>query len=114
MQTVAGLYSFTEVAIVDTATAPFLVEWYGPRAPADSISETARRLNDRAASISAGGRHVRLLMAMGVPSDGYAFGVFAAASAQIVEELCGEAGVPPERISVAVGWWPDPAAPALP
>jgi hypothetical protein len=99
------------VAIVDAATESFLVEWYGPRAPADWIGETARRLNDRAASMSARGGQVRLLMAIAVPSDGYAFGVFAAVSAEQVAEICDDAGVPPERISAAVGWWPRAGSP---
>lgn len=94
-----------KVAIVDAGTESFLVEWYGPNAPAHWIGETARRLNDRAASASARGGKVRLLMAVAIPSDDYAFGVFAAPSAEIVAEICDDAGAPPERISAAVGWW---------
>lgn len=94
-----------KVAILDAGTESFLVEWYGPQAPAHWIGETARRLNDRAASTSAGGGRVRLLMAVAIPSDDYAFGVFAAPSAEIVAEICDGAGAPPERISAAVGWW---------
>jgi hypothetical protein len=93
------------VASIDAGTPSFFVEWYGPRAPAHWIDETAQRLNDRAAAISASGGHVRLLMAVAVPSDDYAFGVFAAASAEVVAETCADAGAPPERISAAVGWW---------
>ena len=44
-------------------------------------------------------------MAIAIPSDDYAFGVFAAPSAEIVAEICDDAGAPPERISAAVGWW---------
>lgn len=95
----------TKVAIVDAGTESFLVEWYGPHAPAHWIGDTARRLSDRAASASAQGGQVRLLMALAIPSDDYAFGVFAAPSAEIVAEICGDAGAPPERISAAVGWW---------
>ena len=93
------------VASIDAGTESFLVEWYGPRAPALWIGETAQRLNDRAAAVSARGGQVRLLMAVAVPSDDYAFGVFAAVSAEIVAEICADAGAPPERISAAVGWW---------
>ncbi|OBK46809.1 hypothetical protein [Mycobacterium sp. 1081908.1] len=82
----------------------FLVEWYGPQAPACSIGETAGRLNDGAASISARGTRVRLLMALAVPADGYAFGVFAAESAETVAQLCVDAGAPAERISAVIGW----------
>lgn len=44
-------------------------------------------------------------MAVAVPADDYAFGVFAADSAEVVAETCADAGAPPERISAAVGWW---------
>ena len=81
----------------------YLVEWYGPRAPV-SIDETAGRLNDGAASVSAGGGKVRLLMALAVPADHYAFGVFAAESAETVAQVCLGAGAPAERISAVIGW----------
>jgi hypothetical protein len=71
------------MASIDAGTDSFLVEWYGPRAPAHWIGETAQRLNDRAAAISARGGRVRLLMAVAVPSDDYVFGVFAAVSAEL-------------------------------
>lgn len=82
----------------------FLVEWYGPRASASSISETAGRLDEGAASSSACGTQIRLLIALAVPADDYAFGIFAAESAETVAQLCADAGAPPERISSAVTW----------
>ncbi|WP_077096963.1 hypothetical protein [Mycobacterium terramassiliense] len=93
------------MAIVDQGIEPFLVEWYGPHAPARWIGETARRLNERASSVSARSGQVRLLMAVAIPSDDYAFGVFVAPSAEVVARICNDAGAPPERISAAVGWW---------
>jgi hypothetical protein len=82
----------------------FLVEWYGPRTAVRFIDETAGRLNDGAACVSARGTQIRLLMALAVPADDYAFGVFAAESAEVVAQLCADAGAPAERISAAVGW----------
>jgi hypothetical protein len=82
----------------------FLVEWYGPRTPVRFIEETAGRLNDGAASVAALGVQIRLLMALAIPADDYAFGVFAAESAEAVAQLCADAGAPAERISTAVGW----------
>jgi hypothetical protein len=93
------------MAGIDVGTESFLVEWYGHHAPVLWIGETAQRLNDRAAAASTAGGGVRLLMAVAVPSDDYAFGVFAAGSAEVVAEICADAGAPPERISAAVGWW---------
>lgn len=92
------------MGLVGAEAERFLVEWYGPRAPARSIGETASRLNDGAASTSARGEPIRLLMAMAVPEDDYAFGVFAAGSAETVARVCDDAGAPAERISTAVGW----------
>lgn len=91
------------MASTEAGLERFLVEWYGPRAPA-SIDETAGRLNDGAASASARGGQIRLLMALAVPADQYAFGVFAAESAEAVAEVCLGAGAPAERISAAIGW----------
>jgi hypothetical protein len=80
----------------------FLVEWYGQTASAAAIGEAAQRLTDGAASTSAAGAHIRLLLALAIPTDDYAFGVFAADSADTVEEVCARAGAPPDRISAAV------------
>jgi hypothetical protein len=88
----------------ETGLERFLVEWYGPGVPAGSISETADRLNDGATSTSARGAKIQLLMALAVPTDDYAFGIFAAESAETVAQVCAEAGAPAERISAAVGW----------
>ncbi|QZA07514.1 hypothetical protein K3U94_21735 [Mycolicibacter heraklionensis] len=82
----------------------FLVEWYGPRAPACPINETAGRLNDGAASIAAHGETMRVLMVLAVPADDYTFGIFIAESAGAVAQVCVEAGAPAERISAAIGW----------
>lgn len=92
------------MATTETALERFLVEWYGPRIPASSVSETAGRLNDGVASISALGNRIRLLMVLAIPEDDYVFGVFAAESAETVAQLCADADVPAGRISAAVGW----------
>jgi hypothetical protein len=104
MFTIAGIYILVRMAATEDQTQRFLVEWYGAHVPAHSIGETADRLNKRAASISTRGKQVRLLTAMAVPADDYAFGVFAAESAEIVAQVCGDAGAPAQRISSAVGW----------
>ncbi len=82
----------------------FLVEWYGPDAPIQTIVDTAGALADQATAISARGEEVRLLMAMAIPADDYAFGVFAADSATTVAQVCNDANAPAERISKAIGW----------
>jgi len=94
------------MVLTEAATERFLVEWYGSLASAHAIGETAGRLNDGAALTSARGEPIRLLMAMAVPEDDYAFGVFAAESAETVAQVCDAAGAPAERISTAVEWVP--------
>jgi hypothetical protein len=104
MSSIADVYSLVKMATNEDPTHRFLVEWYGAQAPAHSIGETADRLSKCAASMSTRGQRVRLLTAIAVPADDYAFGVFAAESAELVAQVCREAGAPAERISSAVGW----------
>jgi hypothetical protein len=82
----------------------FLVEWYGPQAPVQTIVDTAGALVDRATAMSARGGQIRLLVAMAIPADDYAFGVFVADSSSTVAQVCNDANAPAERISRAVGW----------
>jgi|SRR5947209_14164121 len=82
----------------------FLVEWYGPRASAVAIGEAGGRLTDGASSVSAAGKRIRLLMGLAVPTDDYAFGIFAAASADTIAQVCADAGAPADRISAAIDW----------
>lgn len=104
MSAIAGVYSLLRMATAEDRTQRFLVEWYGSEGPAHVIGATADRLNKCAAAMSTCGVPVRLLTALAVPADEYAFGVFAAESAEIVSQVCVEAGLPAERISSAVGW----------
>jgi hypothetical protein len=104
MSTIDDVYSLVKMATTGERTHRFLVEWYGAQTPAQSIGETADRLNECAAAISTRGQEVRLLTAMAVPADDYAFGVFAAESAEVVAQVCLEACAPAARISSAVGW----------
>jgi hypothetical protein len=78
----------------------FVVEWYGRSAAA--IGEAAQRLTEGAASTTAAGTDIRLLIALAIPTDDYAFGVFAADSPDTVAQVCAGAGAPPDRISAAV------------
>jgi hypothetical protein len=86
----------------------FLVEWYGHQAGARTIGEMAGRLREGVAFSSAAGAPIRLLVGMALPTDDYAFGVFAAESADTVRQLCLDADAPPDRISAAIDWFPAP------
>lgn len=104
MPTIAGVLILSTMAITGPQPQRFLVEWYGPRTSAHSIGDIVDRLNSRAELMATRGTPVQLLTAMTVPGDNYAFGVFAAESAEIVAQICGDAGAPAERISCGVGW----------
>jgi hypothetical protein len=102
MLAAARIASVSVMDISGPGLPRFLVEWYGQRASAGAIGEAAERLTNGAASTSAAGAPIRLLMALAIPTDDYAFGVFAADSADTVEQVCARAGAPPDRISGAV------------
>ena len=78
----------------------FLVEWYGPAAIAGTAGEAAKRLSS---GLEPGGQ-LRHLMTVAIPDDDYAFGIFAAESADAVRQVCIDAGASPDRISAAIGW----------
>lgn len=92
------------MAITGPQPQRFLVEWYGPRTSGHSIGDIVDRLNSRAELMTARGTAVQLLTAMAVPDDNYTFGVFAAETAELVAQICADAGTPAERISCGVGW----------
>lgn len=104
MSIIGGIYIVKTMASAEPQAQRFLVEWYGPRTSVPSIGDIVDRLNSRAAFMSTRGARVQLLTAMTVPDDNYTFGVFAAESAEIVAQICGDVGVPAERISCGVGW----------
>ncbi|MDV3125778.1 hypothetical protein M1247_12695 [Mycobacterium sp. 21AC1] len=79
----------------------YLAEWYQAALTDDQLDRAAAKLDECAASMSADGTAVRLLMTLAVPSDEVVFGVFAAASAQLVAQACHRAGLPPQRLTVA-------------
>jgi hypothetical protein len=80
----------------------FLVEWYRPDAASGGFDDKVSRLAECAASASAGGAPVHLLVTLAVPGDEVAFGVFDAHSAGAVAEVCGRAGIPPQRLTPVV------------
>jgi hypothetical protein len=92
----------------------FLVEWYGHQVSAGAIGGMAGRLRDGAESSSAAGAPVRLLVGISSPTDDYAFGVFAAESADTLRQLCLDADAPPDRISSVMDWFPTSGADTQP
>ncbi len=79
----------------------YLVEWYRSSVTAESLGETAARLNQCAESVSTVGPPVRLLIMLAVPSDEVLFGVFTAGSTTAVTQTCDRAGLPAQRVTTA-------------
>ena len=81
----------------------FLVEWYRPDVGGDAFDRSIARLIECAASSSrAGGDPVQVLVTFAVPSDEVAFAVFDASTAHAVAMVCDQAGIPAQRLTLAV------------
>jgi hypothetical protein len=82
----------------DPALACYLAEWYTFGQP---ITDIGRLLRGAMANMDGEPSPPRLLYAVEVSSDAYAFGVFAAESAELVARVCLQAGLPVDRITAA-------------
>jgi hypothetical protein len=81
----------------------FLAEWYQQELTDAPVEPTVATLDDAAARVTASGTPVRLLAVFAVPNDDVLFGVFSAASEQIVAQTCDQAGMSAQRLSPAAG-----------
>lgn len=85
----------------DAAVSCYLAEWYTPALSDHPIADIARCLRQSLATMAAECRRLELLYAVEVPGDAYAFGVFAADSADLVARACVHAGLPADRVTAA-------------
>lgn len=81
----------------------YLAEWYRSEPGDEPIGDTAAKLDDSAAAVSANGSPVQLVTMFSVPPDGMVFALFAAASVDTVAQVCGRVGIPPQRLTSATG-----------
>jgi hypothetical protein len=79
----------------------FLAEWYRQELADAPVEPTVATLDNAAAKVSASGTPVRLLGLLAVPGDAVLFGVFSAASVQVVAQTCDQAGMSAQRLSPA-------------
>lgn len=86
----------------DAAPSRYLAEWYTPHLNGRAITDVAQCLQQSLARMPTQPLKPELLYALQVPQDAYAFGVFAADSAEIVAEICRHAGLPADRVTAAV------------
>ena len=83
--------------------AYYLAEWYLPELTDQTVTDTVAKLDIAAATVSAEGTPVRLVVTLAVPTDEVLYGVFGAQSPEIVTITCDRAGVPHQRLSAHVG-----------
>jgi hypothetical protein len=68
----------------------------------ERLEQTARRIGQSAAELSARGRPVHVLVTILMPDDEVAFCLFAAGSPTLVEQACRHADIPFSRITRAI------------
>jgi hypothetical protein len=102
MPPLAALTTVSPMKDTERGVRCFLVEWYGPAAIAGTVGPAAKQLSS--GLVSPGGGQLRHLMTVAIPDDDYAFGIFAAESADAVRQVCIDAGACPDRVSAAIGW----------
>lgn len=84
-------------------SACYLAEWYLPELTEQSVDDLVARLDAAAAVATGEGTPVELLVTVSVPNDEVLYGVFGAASQEIVSRTCLAAGAPHQRLSSQVG-----------
>ena len=83
-------------------TSTFLVERYWPGVTPEAFTDAARRVHESVDALRGEGARIRTLSSTLVPVDEAAYWVFEASSREVVEHVYARAGVPFERIVVAV------------
>lgn len=81
--------------------ACYIAEWYRLELAEDALGRAVATI-DACASTAAGQTSpVTLLALLAVPNDEVVFGIFAAGSADLVAEVCDQAGLPAQRLTAA-------------
>jgi len=92
----------------------YLVEHYSPGLTVDGLGCRAARVRETAVAMGSEGRAVRYLRSTIVPADEALLCVLEAGSEELVREVYTRAGVPFERLSIAIAdesEWLDEASP---
>jgi hypothetical protein len=84
-------------AVADMAY--YLAEWYLPELTAESVDDVVAKLDAAAVLVCSEGTPVQLVVTLAVPTDEVLYGVFGAASSDVVSKTCLQAGVPHQRLS---------------
>jgi hypothetical protein len=80
----------------------YLAEWYRPTPTEALLKDEVEQLNECVTSMCDHGSPVQLLMTLAIPTDELIIGVFTACSEQVVTQVCKQAGIPLQRLSLAI------------
>jgi hypothetical protein len=80
----------------------YLVEWYRSDLTGELLERTADAIDRTARELTAEGTLVEHLLTLFVPADEVGFCLFAASSPASVEQVCRRAGLPIDRIAMAL------------
>jgi hypothetical protein len=87
---------------VGEARRTYLVEHYRPGLTVDGLKQWAERVREATDELEREGKHVRYLRSTIVPADESLLCVLEAASEELVREAYARAGLPFERLSIAI------------
>lgn len=83
----------------------YLAEWYRSGLSDVAVTAIIGALEAAVEAISAAAAPVQLIVTMAVPADEVLYALFGASSLDIVSEVCGRAGLPPQRLTSDIGAW---------
>jgi hypothetical protein len=80
----------------------YLAEWYRAQPTEELLKGDVEQLDECVNSMCAHGSPVQLVMTLAIPTDELIIGVFTAGSEQVVAQVCRQAGIPLQRLSLAI------------
>jgi hypothetical protein len=83
------------------ARACYLAEWYRLELAEESLEYAVATIEACASTTANEISPVKLLAMLVVPTDEVVFGIFVAESADVVAEVCHQAGIPAQRLTAA-------------
>ncbi|CAA0108781.1 Uncharacterised protein [Mycolicibacterium vanbaalenii] len=83
----------------------YLAEWYRGDLTDEAVAAMVAALRSATGGTPGADATVRLVVVLAVPSDEVVYGLFTAASALAISDVCGRASLPPDRLTSDIGAW---------
>lgn len=93
------------MSVTTKPTQCYLAEWYRSGLEPMAVTKIIAALEAGVEAVGSDGAPVRLIVTMAVPADEVLYVLFDAESSELVNEVCGRAGLPPQRLTAEVGAW---------